>query len=51
VRKLLGLGKVSLVAPALQLYKWSRNWNGDRVIKAAILPPAYKQQIAALDVV
>ena len=51
VWKLLGLGKVSLVAPALLVYKWSRNFKGDRLIKAAILPPAYKQRVDALDVV
>jgi hypothetical protein len=30
-------------------YKWSRNWKGDRLVKALLLPPAYKEQIAALD--
>jgi len=51
VKELLGFGKVSLAAPALLVYRWSRNWKGDRLIKAAILPPAYKAQVAALDVV
>jgi hypothetical protein len=49
VKKLLGFGTLSLVAPVVPLYKWSRRWNGDRLIKALLLPPAYKPQIAALD--
>jgi hypothetical protein len=51
VKDLLGFGKVSLVAPLAPLYKWSRTWKGDRLIKAIVFPPAYKAQIAALDVV
>jgi hypothetical protein len=49
VRELLDFGKISFVAPVVPLYKWSRNWKGDRLIKAVLLPPAYKKQIAALD--
>jgi hypothetical protein len=49
VRELLDFGKTSFVAPVVPLYKWSRNWKGDRLIKAVLLPPAYKKQIAALD--
>jgi hypothetical protein len=49
VKKLLGFGTLSLVTPVVPLYKWSRRWNGDRLIKALLLPPAYKPQIAALD--
>jgi hypothetical protein len=49
VKKLLGFGTLSLVAPVVPLYKWSRRWNGDRLIKALLLPSAYKPQIAALD--
>jgi hypothetical protein len=49
VKMLLGFGKLSLVAPVVPLYKWSRRWNGDRIFKALLLPPAYKPQIAALD--
>lgn len=51
VRALLGFGSRSLLRPVVPLYKWSRRWKGDRLIKAVFLPPAYKQQIAALDVV
>jgi hypothetical protein len=49
VKKLLGFGTFSFVAPVVPLYKWSRRWNGDRLIKDLLLPPAYKPQIAALD--
>lgn len=50
VRELLGLRSFSLLAPVVPFYKWSRSWRGDRLIKAVLLPPAYKEQIAALDV-
>lgn len=49
VKSLLGFGKTSLLAPTVPVYKWSRRWRGDRMIKAAVLPPAYKKQIDALD--
>jgi len=51
VKELLDFGTVSFVKPLIPVYRWSRNWKGDRLIKAAILPPAYKAQVAALDVV
>ncbi len=51
VKALLGFKSRSLLAPVVPLYKWSRSWKGDRLIKALLLPPAYKKQIAALDVV
>lgn len=49
VKDLLAFGNRSLIAPVVPLYKWSRSWNGDRLIKALLLPPAYKKEIAALD--
>lgn len=51
VKALLEFGTVSLVAPVVPLYKWSRSWKGDRLIKAALLPKAYKAQIDALDAI
>jgi hypothetical protein len=51
VRELLGFGKTALMKPVVPVYKWSRGLKADWVIKALILPPAYKKQIAALDVV
>lgn len=49
VKTLLRLRSIPLLKPTVPVYKWSRNWKGDRLIKAALLPPAYKKQIAALD--
>ena len=51
VKTLLEARAFSLMVPIVSLYKWSRNWNGDRLIKAILLPQAYKTQIDALDVV
>jgi uncharacterized protein (DUF2236 family) len=41
----------SFLAPAVPLYKLSRVVKMDRLIKMLLLPPAYKKQIDALDVV
>lgn len=41
----------SLLAPAVPLYKLSRTFKMDRLIKTLLLPPAYKKQIDALDIV
>jgi hypothetical protein len=49
VKRLLWFGNNSLLTPVVPFYKWSRNWKGDRLVKALLLPPAYKKQIAALD--
>lgn len=49
VNKLLNLGKVSLLTPVLHLYKLSRRFKMDWLLKALILPSGYKAQIKALD--
>ncbi|MCC9167289.1 oxygenase MpaB family protein [Pontibacter harenae] len=49
VKKLLGFRKISLLKPVLSVYKLSRNMNADWLLKAMILPPAYKSEIKALD--
>lgn len=49
VRVLLGFRKVSLLAPVIPAYKLSRLLALDRVLKAALLPRAYQQEIKALD--
>ncbi|MFD3000897.1 oxygenase MpaB family protein [Pontibacter toksunensis] len=49
VNRLLGLGRYSLLSPVLALYKLSRKLQMDWLLKAAILPPAYKTEINALD--
>ena len=49
VCNLLGLSKVLWVKPLLGIYKFSRKFNLDRLLKSIILPKEYKDQIAALD--
>ncbi len=49
VRELLGFRPVSLLTPLLGLYKLARRVGLDRVMKAILLPGAYKRQIDALD--
>lgn len=51
VKHLLRLGNVSLLRPVVPLYKISRALKLDWLIKAVLLPSAYKKQIAELDVV
>lgn len=49
VNELLGLGKSRLVDTILTLYKLSRTVRMKALLKNALLPPAYKQEIIALD--
>ncbi len=49
VRKLLHLPSKALIYPVLFAYKTSRLLQFDRLIKALLLPPAYKVEIAGLD--
>lgn len=49
VRELLNFRKVSLLTPILTLYKMSRKLHADQVLKAIILPSAYKEEIKELD--
>lgn len=49
VKELLGLGSISLITPALRLYKLSRLIKLDWFLKSAILPKKYKAQIKDLD--
>src|SRR5215216_2380537 len=51
VNRLLGLGKLSLLSPALFFYKGIKKIKLDWFLKSIILPPAYKKQIKDLDVV
>ena len=50
VRKLLGLGKASGVAPLLFIYKKSRLLKLDWFLKSLVLPKKYKKQIKELDI-
>jgi hypothetical protein len=49
VRNLLDLGKFSSLSFVLPAYKLSRSLKLDGILKAAILPSAYKKQIRELD--
>ena len=49
IKKLMGFNNTSLLQPIVVLYKVFRKLNMDWLLKAAILPPAYKAQIKALD--
>lgn len=50
VNQLLSLGKFSWLSPVVPLYKFSRLLRMDWLIKALLLPGAYREQIDALDV-
>ncbi len=49
VRELLGFRRISLLTPVLGIYKLSRTVKLDGLMKAIILPSAYKDEIKALD--
>jgi len=49
LRELLGFRKISFLKPLIGLYKLSRNLRLDWLLKALILPSAYKKEIKALD--
>jgi len=49
VKILLGFGKQSLIKPVLGLYKLTRYFKIDWLLKAVILPSAYKKEISELD--
>ena len=51
VRRMLGLNKFSFLSPVIPLYKFSRLFKMDWLIKSAVLPSAYKKQIRELDLV
>ncbi|NEM99067.1 oxygenase MpaB family protein [Pontibacter burrus] len=51
VGALLRFRKGSLLKPVLILYKLGRIIKADRLLKALLLPPAYKQEIKELDLV
>ena len=49
VRKLLGIRSWSVLFLILPLYKFSRKFNLDWLLKSVLLPDAYKAQIKAID--
>lgn len=50
VRELLGFSDFSLLTPAVPLYRVSRLMKLDWMLKALLLPDAYKEQINVLDI-
>jgi hypothetical protein len=50
VNNLLSLGRAPLIAPVIFLYKCARTIGLEKLIKNAILPPAYITQIENLDI-
>jgi hypothetical protein len=51
VRQVLRLGRPVFIRPLMTLYRLSRRVKADRLLKALLLPPLYKQRIKMLDVV
>src|SRR4029078_3824645 len=51
VKQLLGFRSFSLLKPAVPIYKLTRKFNMDALVKAVLLPAAYKKEIKELDVV
>jgi ER-bound oxygenase mpaB/B'/Rubber oxygenase, catalytic domain len=49
VKKLLGFSNISILPVFLWFYKIAQKINFDKLLKSALLPSAYKQQILALD--
>ncbi len=49
VNRMLRLGRFSLLSPVLAIYKVCRQLRMEWLLKAAILPPAYRSEIKALD--
>lgn len=49
VKEMLNLGSFSWLVPLLAIYKVSRKFKVDWILKEAILPKAYKAEIEALD--
>ena len=50
VRKLLNYSRFSALEPMIPVYKLSRTFNADALIKTLLLPKDYKEQIEALNV-
>ena len=51
VKELLGFRSFSLLKPAVPIYKLTRKFNMDALVKAVLLPAAYKKEIKELDIV
>lgn len=51
VASLLGFGKVCFLKPVVPFYRLSRKIHLDKLIKAVLLPPRYKEQIKEIDII
>lgn len=51
VKEVLSFRKFSLLKPAVPVYKLARKLNLDALVKAILLPSAYKKEIKELDIV
>lgn len=51
VKQLMGFRKYSLLIPTVPVYKLARKLNLDTLVKAILLPSAYKKEIKELDIV
>lgn len=49
VNAYLNFRKTSLLKPFISLYKWSRNFHLDSILKELLLPSEYKKEIKALN--
>lgn len=49
VRKFLGFREFSILSPMILPYRWSKRFKIDWILKAILLPSAYKEEIRALD--
>ncbi len=50
VRTMLGQHKHSLLRPLLNIYRWSKAWKADLLLKKFLFPRQYQRQIGALDI-
>lgn len=49
VKSLMGFRRWSLLRPFISIFRLSRRWKADRLLKELLLPGEYKQRIYALD--
>lgn len=50
VKTLLNFGSPLLIRPLFKIYRWSRKFKADHIVKFFLLPPFYKNRIRMLDV-
>lgn len=50
VKKMLKFNRFSILSPEIPIYRFSRKWNADEIIKKIIMPTKYQIQIQKLNV-